>query len=81
LFVTLRTGARSVALAVDQVIGIQEVRDSALCGLPSLIRSGAADLIEAIGVLDRELLFLLDRSIVLPESVWDLIKASADSTQ
>jgi purine-binding chemotaxis protein CheW len=56
-FITLRLGDRAVALAVDEVLGIERIAD--VSALPPLLAEADAGVIEGIGQLDSELLLLL----------------------
>lgn len=58
-FVTLRTGDRTVALAVDEVLAVRSVQELRVSKLPPLLRDVDSRLISAIGVLDAELLVVL----------------------
>lgn len=78
-YVTLRLGTRSAALAVDAVVGVRQVDPSQLGELPALLREPRNELVMALGTLDRELLVVLERSRLLPESVWETLDAKADA--
>lgn len=67
--VVVRTGDRRAALAVDEVLGIRGFSRAALSALPPLARNAAAGTLEAIGVLDSELIFLLNSASVIPEEL------------
>lgn len=69
-FVTLKTDANHVALAVEEVVGIRSLAALALNDLPPLLRSVNADLVSAVGMLDRELLLVLQTARIVPDSVW-----------
>jgi purine-binding chemotaxis protein CheW len=70
-FVTLRIGARTVALAVDAVIGLRAIPAQSLQDLPPLLRDGNGERISALGTLDTELLVLLQSGRLIPERAWD----------
>lgn len=74
-FVMVTTGARKVALAVDEVIGIRELPTAASTELPPLLREAAAEVVGAMGTLDAELLIVLRQARWIPESVWQAISA------
>jgi len=74
-FVTLRLGSRRLALAVEGVLGVRDVNPDDLMGLPSLLGPESAQLVEAIGRLDAELLFVLSAMRIVPEPVWDVLCA------
>jgi purine-binding chemotaxis protein CheW len=69
-FVTLKTEEKRVALAVEQVVGIRELTAVSLQDLPPLLRNAKADLVAAVGILDSELLLVLQTARIVPESVW-----------
>lgn len=64
--VTVRAGERTVALAVDEVLGIRRVLSTSLQALPPLLDPGDR-LVEALGVLDEQLLLVLREGRLLPE--------------
>jgi purine-binding chemotaxis protein CheW len=76
-FVTIRLGARRVALGVDAVLGVRELTQDELGELPALLREPGNDVVLALGTLDHELLLVLERSRLLPESVWQAVAAEA----
>lgn len=76
-YVTVRLGARSVALAVDGVLGIRRLEPSQVAELPPLLREAGHDSRLGLGTLDRELLLVLERSPLLPESAWQALDAEA----
>jgi purine-binding chemotaxis protein CheW len=63
-FLTLRVGDRAVALAVDDVIGVERIPD--VSALPPLLAEASAGVIEGIGQLDSELLLLLRTGYLAP---------------
>ena len=69
-FVTLRTGAGRVALAVEAVEGIREFAPETLHELPSLLKEGRGELIDTVGVLDSHLLLVLRSGRILGRDVW-----------
>jgi purine-binding chemotaxis protein CheW len=68
-WVLVRTGDKRVALAVDAVLGVAGSTSSRFDTMPPLLRDAAAGMMETIGALDSELLFLLDAAHVLPEEI------------
>lgn len=70
-FVTVRSGDRTVALAVDSVEGVSSLEAAELGELPPLLRDADAATVSAIGTLDAELLLVLESARVVPDSVWD----------
>jgi purine-binding chemotaxis protein CheW len=58
-FLRLRIGARSVALAVDAVVGVRSLTAKVLGVLPPLLGEAGRDLIAALGAADGEFLLVL----------------------
>ena len=73
-FVTLKMHHRQVALAVEEVVGIRAIAAPDLQDLPPLLRSAGAELVSAVGLLDSELLLLLQTARIVPESVWQSLQ-------
>jgi purine-binding chemotaxis protein CheW len=69
-FVTLKTAEKQVALAVEKVVGIRGLSAVSLRELPSLLRTAKSELVSEVGMLDRELLLVLQTARIVPESVW-----------
>ena len=79
-FVTLKTGERRLALAVEQVIGVRELAPASMDEIPPLLRESGADLIAALATLDAELLLVLQSARMIPDSVWRTIDAGMSQT-
>jgi purine-binding chemotaxis protein CheW len=73
--VTLRLGERQVALAVDAVLGVRDLDLSTVQELPPLLRGAQKDIIDAIGMLDDEILMVLRAGWELPDEVWQALAA------
>ena len=69
-FVMVKAGARRVALAVSDVIGVRALAPEKLQALPPLLREAAADIVTSIGALDDELLLVLRSARLVPDAVW-----------
>jgi len=67
--VTVRVGSRVVALAVDSVTGIREFERNLLANVPPLLACAHPEALAAIGLLDRELLMVLDESRMVPDEI------------
>jgi purine-binding chemotaxis protein CheW len=67
--VTVRMGAKIVALAVDEVVGITAFAADAFAMLPPLLQDAATETIAGVGAVDTELLVLLRTSRLVPEDV------------
>ena len=76
-FVILRVRERRVGLAVDAVLGVRSLQARSLEELPPLLRSAAADVVEAIGTLDSELLMILRAVRIVPEELLAAIETEA----
>lgn len=76
-FVSLRVGERSIALAVDAVEDVRVLGPAELAELPPLLREARAEVLEALGRLDADLLLVLRSASLVPASVW----AQLDSAQ
>jgi purine-binding chemotaxis protein CheW len=68
-FVTVRAGARPVALAVDEVVGIVALPQAAFAGSPPLLRDVLAGAVEALATLDRELILVLRAARLSPDAL------------
>jgi purine-binding chemotaxis protein CheW len=79
-FVTLRLGERRVAIGVDGVVGVRNLDSAQLGELPPILRTVAADLIEAIGTRDAQLLVVLRAARIVPDEVWTTL-AAAEATR
>jgi len=69
--ITIRTGDRAIALAVEAVLGIRAIRAETFNELPPLLREAAGEAIASIGVLDAELLFVLRTARIVPADLLD----------
>jgi purine-binding chemotaxis protein CheW len=74
-FLTVKAGDRTVALAVDEVIGVRDLSSLALAELPPLLHEAATEVVAAVGTLDSELLLVLHGASWIPESVWQSLAA------
>jgi purine-binding chemotaxis protein CheW len=74
--ITLRTGARQVALLVDRVIGVARLERGASAQPVPLLGRAAAGNVAALGALDRDLLFVLEGALALDEDVFRLAEAA-----
>lgn len=74
-FVSLRVDKRCVALAVEEVIDLRTLDASRLEDMPPLLadKSGAMD---AVGILDAQLLLLLGAARMIPEESWAMLERS-----
>ena len=65
--VTVRTGKRTVALAMQAVVGIREMADDELDDLPPLL--GNVEAIAGLKALDQQLVFLLCTARIIPDDI------------
>jgi purine-binding chemotaxis protein CheW len=78
--VTVRIGDRRVALAVDAVLGVQAIPDESVHDLVPLLKQASTEVISAIGMLDADLLLVLQSAQLVPEPVWALLEEATSST-
>jgi purine-binding chemotaxis protein CheW len=74
-FVTVKTGDRRTALAVDSVIGVRVLGSVSLGELPALLGEAKREVVETIGALDAKLLIVLESARMVPESLWADLEA------
>jgi len=79
-FVTVKLGERRVAIGVDGVVGLRNLDSAQLGELPPMLRDVAAELIEAIGTRDAQLLVVLRAVRIVPDDVWTTL-AAAEATR
>ena len=75
-FITLRTGERTTALAVEAVLGIADLPPG-LHDLPPLLGEASHELVSAVGALDAELLLVLSSTRLIPDSLWRNLDAAS----
>ena len=68
-FVTIRAGGRTVALAVDAVVGVRELSVGQIGEAPPLLQGVLSGVVEALGTLDAELLVVLRASRMVVDDV------------
>jgi purine-binding chemotaxis protein CheW len=74
--ITLRVGTRVVGLAVDSIVGVREFERSALAEVPPMLQQAHPEVLTAVGMLDRELLMMLDGSRIVTEQTLDRAERS-----
>jgi purine-binding chemotaxis protein CheW len=77
--ITIKTGSRTIALAVETVVGISALGAETVTALPPLLRDAASEAIAAIGTLDAELLIFLRAARMVPPDVLDRLTADGAS--
>lgn len=66
-FVIVRTGGRTVALEVDEVIGVRPVPHATLSAAPPLLGDAVREHVDALGALDARLLAVLNAAHIIPD--------------
>ena len=74
-FITLATTRGAVALAVDDVIGVREL-DARAFDLPSLLSNAQVPAVSSVGMLDRELLVILESARLVPDETWQVLQGT-----
>lgn len=65
--VTLHVGDRVIGLAVESIVGVREFDRATLSEVPPLLLQAHPEVLIAIGLLDGELMQVLDGSRIIPE--------------
>jgi purine-binding chemotaxis protein CheW len=68
--VCVRTEHGRIALAVDHVEGVRSLASESLHALPPLLQCADAQVVAAIGMLDAELLLVMQVARLLPQELW-----------
>ncbi len=68
-YVTIRAGARHVAIEVGEVLGVRVLPLEKLQAVPPLFREATADVVSAIGAADDQLLLVLRSARLVPDSL------------
>lgn len=76
-FVALWTQGRTFALQVDGVVGIRELDWNQLDELPPVL--GANGPVEAISIVDQELLIVLGGARFVPDEIWKNVDAQEEA--
>jgi purine-binding chemotaxis protein CheW len=74
-FVTLDLNGRCVALAVDDVLGVRQLRESVLGALPPLLSDLEESAVSSVATLDEGLLLVLHAARLLTDAAWVAIEA------
>jgi purine-binding chemotaxis protein CheW len=78
--VCVRTERGRIALAVDHVQGVRSIASESLQALPPLLQCADAEVIAAIGMLDAELLLVMQTARLVPEDLWAVLDPEARSS-
>ncbi len=76
-FVTIRLDKRIVALAIDRVVGIRSLDAQVMVDVPLLLQAVDSSRVAAIGILDAELLLVLQSTHVVSDAVWATLDTQA----
>lgn len=76
-FVTVKTGERPAAIAVDAVVGVANLDAEQLGELPPLLDGPAKTFVDAIGTRDARLLVVLRSARLVPTDVWTALSGAA----
>jgi len=74
-FVHVRTGSRSVAVGVDEVVGVRSIEAASAVEFPPLLSGVRGQSVDLLSTLDQELLLVLSSARLLPEVTWDTLLA------
>ncbi|MGA8709241.1 MAG: chemotaxis protein CheW [Steroidobacteraceae bacterium] len=77
--VCVRTDRGRIALAVDGVQGVRSITADSLQALPPVLDCADTQFITAIGMLDTQLLFVMQTARMVPEALWADSNAEAAS--
>lgn len=77
-YVTIRIDVRTACLAVGDVVGIRNVPPTLRAGIPHLLQASHADIVTAIGILDAELLVVLQSARLISEELWYAINTRGE---
>jgi purine-binding chemotaxis protein CheW len=69
-FITLRIDERTVALSVEEIVGIRTLATASMQRLPPLLTDVDGQLISSLGTLDAALLLVLRAARLLPDAEW-----------
>lgn len=78
--IVLRVNERNVAMAVDAIGGLATLSPSMLSEIPPLLHDACAEFLAGIGVLDGELLMVLQASRIITDKTWSAVASQAAST-
>jgi purine-binding chemotaxis protein CheW len=76
-FVILKTGGRTAAVIVNEVLGVVQIDRSTFQEMPPVLQSARSELVEEIGTLDSQLLVTLRTARLVPDTVWEAISNTA----
>jgi purine-binding chemotaxis protein CheW len=77
--VCVRVEGGRIALAVDHVQGVRAIPSGSLHTLPPLLQCADSRVIAAIGMLDAQLLLVMQFARLMPDDFWDRLAPEATS--
>jgi purine-binding chemotaxis protein CheW len=77
--VTLKVGARSVAIAVSSIRSVRTLDARSFVDLPPLLRDSGSEYIERLGRLDAELVLVLSAARLVPDAFWAELDRAGDA--
>ncbi len=77
-WIALDVGGRPVALAVAEVLGVHRLPPTSAQALPPLLLTASRAAVNAISVLDGELLVVLETARIVPDEVWRSMEEDRD---
>ena len=78
-FVIVRVGERHVAIAVEEVVGVQQIDREVMEELPPLMAEASRKCVRAIGRLDDELIFVLGAARIVTPEVWAVLDSTREA--
>jgi purine-binding chemotaxis protein CheW len=78
-FVTVRGSKGAIAILVESVVGVVELKQGNFHELPTLFNQLRPEAIESIGRLDSELVVVLQSARLVPDSVWETVRDGSGS--
>jgi purine-binding chemotaxis protein CheW len=78
-FVSLRTGERRVALAVEEVVGVRALASVSVETLPPLLHRARPRVVALVGRLDASLLIVLQDARIIPDWAWKSLAGEGDT--
>lgn len=75
--VSVRAGARPLALEVDEVLCIKELDPATLERTPPLLSRALPECVDSLGTLDGQSMALLETARLLPEAAWSALRGAA----
>lgn len=79
IWILIKNVEKRIAIEVDSIVGIFELPYESFQSVPTLLEHAYSDSITACGILDNQLLLLLQTTRFIPEDVWEKITPLANS--